>query len=134
MQHSSRSAARGWRVAISPDPDCEPREDACRVIKTRAASVLRTVARVLDAMRMRAMHDGRRGPAHRAARSESYLGIEKIIAAAKQTVRAGDPSGLRVPVRERKRSATRAWPTASVHRPRRSRRSVAMGSRAPRSS
>jgi len=72
---------------------------------------------------MRAMHGWPdEGSAHRRGRRprESYLGIEKISAAATDTRRAGDPSGLHGFLSEERRVlATRAWPSGHLcfHRP-----------------
>ena len=84
-------------------------EIACRVIRTARRLGIRTVAVYSDAD-AKALHVREADEAVHIGPSparESYLVGEKIIAAAKATGRGGDPSGLRVPERECRRSRRR---------------------------
>ena len=77
-------------------------EIACRIIRTARRLGIRTVAVYSDAD-AKALHVREADEAVHIGPSparESYLVGEKIIAAAKATGRRGDPSGLRLPLRE----------------------------------
>jgi propionyl-CoA carboxylase alpha chain len=94
-------------------------EIACRVIKT--ARRMGIDGRRLFRCRSRraACRDGRRGRAYRpAAAGESYLVIEKIIAACKADRRPGRPSRLRLPLRARGFPSAKRWKGRHrLHRP-----------------
>ena len=77
-------------------------EIACRIIRTARRLGIRTVAVYSDAD-AKALHVREADEAVHIGPSparESYLVGEKIIAAAKETGRRGDPSRLRLPLRE----------------------------------
>ena len=94
-------------------------EIACRVAATARRLGVRTVAVYSDADANaahvaacdEAVHIGAASP------RESYLRIERIVEAAKADRRAGHPSGLRLPVGERRFRAGLRRRGAGVHRP-----------------
>ena len=94
-------------------------EIACRVARTARRMGIRTVAVYSDAD-ADALHVAACDEAYRLGPPpprESYLDGKAIIAIAKTNRRAGDPSGLRLPVRERRlRGGLRAR-RARLHRP-----------------
>ena len=109
-------------------------EIACRVIKTARSMGIATVA-VYSEADANARHVRLAdeavliGPA---AARESYLVAERILDAAKQTGARGDPSRLRLPVRERGlRRSLRSAP-ASSSSARRRRRSARWARSRPR--
>ena len=84
-------------------------EIACRVMATAHRLGVSTVAVYSDAD-ARAKHVAMADAAVRIGpppAAESYLRGEAIIAAARATGRAGDPSGLRLPVARTRTSSTR---------------------------
>ena len=94
-------------------------EIACRVIKTARRMGIATVAVYSDAdkdalhveMADEAVHIGP------PAAAESYLVIDKIVAACKADRRAGRASGLRIPVRARRLSDGARSGRHHLHRP-----------------